>query len=452
MKYFEASGLWYPSDDRSSAVGGTLKFDSDGLQLVLLGSFRQGWSPEGERYSIIHGVVGESPYGFFVTLIDCHRLQSTFNMIGVTSEKITCIKGAVGNCHLSDGDSRFKSLELDLSYLTEWVEFGGFGSKLGWADDKSYTTTYRKPENARFPFGEKTLTLGFSFRASQGAHRTTLSEKARLIIEPTGDISPATIGLDHVKTLMDLLSFATDRPNAAEDIAYWAETNESGLTPKLNLIYDPVFRPESKKDSLHSMDMVFSYRDTQALGLNIFQQWLAFAEKHPAFNAVYFDSIYASPRYLHDKFAKLLSAFTLLCSNLGKTSEKTRLFLVDAEASLKAHFLDEERGLLGHLIPTEADVEMPMQLLGLLRENADLMGQVIDDFPSFVSSVSDTLAFIVRRVEGERHPIQGADLYLAMEKIRMLIKIVILRELGFNDESIKILIERNVRFNRLKAG
>jgi len=126
--------------------------------------------------------------------------------------------------------------------------------------------------------------------------------------------------------------------------------------------------------------------------------------------------------------------------------------LVDAEASLKAHFLDEERGLLGHLIPTEADVEMPMQLLGLLRENADLMGQVIDDFPSFVSSVSDTLAFIVRRVEGERHPIQGADLYLAMEKNRMLIKIVILRELGFNDESIKILIERNVRFNRLKAG
>src|SRR4051794_31946823 len=100
MKHFETSGLWYPYDDPNNAVGGTLKFDDKGLQLVLLGTFRQGWSPEAERYPVIHGVVGESPYGAFVTLIDNFRTAQKFNMVGATSEKIRCHLAMVGNFHL----------------------------------------------------------------------------------------------------------------------------------------------------------------------------------------------------------------------------------------------------------------------------------------------------------------------------------------------------------------
>ena len=117
MRHFEASGLWYPFDDPANAVGGTLKFDDKGLHLFLLGSFRQGWSAQRERYPIIHGVVGQSPYGAFVTLIDNFRTGHQFNTVGATSEKITCNIATVGNCHLPAEATRFESAGARLLIL-----------------------------------------------------------------------------------------------------------------------------------------------------------------------------------------------------------------------------------------------------------------------------------------------------------------------------------------------
>ena len=452
MKHFEASGLWYPFDDPANAVGGTLKFDDKGLQLVLLGSFRQGWSPEAERYPIIHGVVGESPYGAFVTLIDSFRTGQQFNMVGATSERIRCQMAMVGNCHLPEEASRFESVELNFSYLTEWVGRGGLQSEWKLAEGKSnYVATYHKPDNVKFTFGEKTLTLGYTFKATESAHQKTLSEAARLVVEPVGDLTPATLGQDYVRTLQDLLSFATDRPNAVEEIAYLAEKDKRGITPKLNLIYDPIFQLKDKKKSLHSTDMLFTYADTSSIGINIFQKWLDFSQKHKAFCEVYFGHTYARPTYMDERFAKEVAAFTLLCSALGELSESTGHFLGAVEVAMKAHFAEGEREFLGHIIPTWSEVEMPIYLLRLLAENSDLMGQVIEDSPAFVRTVSDTLGFVERRMEGTRPPFQGDDLYYAIEKIKMLIKIVVLKELGFGHEDVKALVERNKQLIHLKT-
>jgi ApeA N-terminal domain 1 len=450
MKHFEASGLWYPSDDPTNAVGGTLKFDDKGLQLVLLGNFRQGWSPEVERYPIIHGVVGESPYGAFVTLIDNFRTAQKFNMVGATSERISCHKAVVGNCHLSEGASRFKSVVLDFSYLTEWVGRGGMKVERRLDDGKTYIATYHKPDDVEFKFGEHTLTLGFNFDANEGMYKTALSEAARLVVEPVGDLTPATLGQDHIRTLQNLLSFATGRPNGVEEITYLAETDERGISPRLNLIFDPIFRLQTKQDSLHPADMLFTYDDSQAIGVNIFQKWLDFSQKHRAFCEFYFGHTYVKPKYLDERFAKVVAAFTLLCSAFRDTSEKTRLFLHIVQAAMKDHFSEEEQEFLHHIIPSTSEVEMPIHLYRLLGENSNLMGKVIEDFPSFVREVSNTLDFIERRVEGVHPPLKGDDLYYAVEKINMLIEIVVLKELGFGQSAVNTLIERNTQLNYLK--
>ena len=451
MKHFEANGLWYPSDDSTNAVGGTLKFDKDGLQLALLGSFRQGWSPKAEEYPIIHGVVGESPYGAYVTLIDCYRNKMNFNMVGVTSERITCKKAVIGDCHLPVEPTRFESIDLDFTYLSEWVGRGGVVVDMMPDDGKTYVASYRKPENVEFSFGDKTLSLGFTFKASQSTHTATLTEAARLFVKPVGEISPQTVGQEHVRRLQNLLSFATDTANAVEEIVYRGETRESGSTNNIHLIYRPVLNIERKKESFHLTDMLFCYADAQAAAINIFQKWLDFADKHQAFVTVYFADIDDRPRYLDDRFAKVFDAFTLLCATLRETSEKAKRFLGEAESSLNSNFPEEERELLCHVLPTITDVEMPFLLLALLRENAALMSQIVDDFRGFVRSISHTLYFIRWRVEGEHPPLQGVDLHSAMEKMRMLIKILVLKELGFSEDNIKVFVERNEWFNYLKT-
>ncbi len=451
MQHFEASGRWYPFDDPDNAVGGTLKFDDNGLQLVLLGTFHQGWSPEAKRYSIIHGVVGDCPYGAFVTLIDNFRTGQKFNMVGATSEKIRCHQAAIGNFHLPDGPISLEYLELDFSYLTDWAGRTGIRVDRNQAGVMTYIATYEKPENLAFPFGDKSLVLGCRFNAHEDTHTASFSEAARLLIEPVGEISPTTVGRDHVRTLQDLLSFATDTPNQIEEIAYGAEKDARGLRAKFNLIYEPVFRLKERKDSLHSIDMLFTLADSQAAGINIFQRWLDFSKKHQSFCEVYFGHNYTRPKFLDDRFKKVMVAFTLLCSTLDEMAERDRLFLESVETALKAHFPENEWDFLGHVIPSWGEVEMPIILHRMLVENSDLMCQVIEDYPAFVRSVSDTLAFVERRVEGPRSPLNGGEIHYATEKVKTLIKIVVLRELGFGRGDVKTLLERNKHFNHLAS-
>ena len=117
MKHFESSGLWSVAADMSNTVGGTLRYDSEGLNLKLIGSFGEGWSAELDRYPIIRGVIDENPYGTFVTLIDCLRKRSRFNVAGVMSETIRCGRATIGTRHLPDGMFQFETLVVQFSYF-----------------------------------------------------------------------------------------------------------------------------------------------------------------------------------------------------------------------------------------------------------------------------------------------------------------------------------------------
>ena len=125
---------------------------------------------------------------------------------------------------------------------------------------------------------------------------------------------------------------------------------------------------------LHASDMLFALRDAQDHGLNIFQNWLEFSEKNRAFCTVFFANLYAEPRYLNDRFATLIHAFTLLAMTTGDVSERTKLFVRDIDAALESRFSVEDREFIPQIIPTAAEIEMPSHLLRLLRENGDVMG------------------------------------------------------------------------------
>jgi hypothetical protein len=197
--------------------------------------------------------------------------------------------------------------------------------------------------------------------------------------------------------------------------------------------------------------MLFTYADCRNIDLNIFQGWLDFSQRHRAFCEVYFGHIYVKPKYLDERFSRVVAALTLLCSTTEETSDRTKLFLKAVEAAMTANFPEEERELLGHVIPTSSEVELPIRLRRSLREYSVLMDQLIDDFTAFVQAVSDTLSFVERRVEGPRPPLRGAKLLYAIEKLHVIIKIIVLKELGFNDDNVNILLNRNVKFNYLKT-
>src|SRR3954454_18635414 len=100
MTYFRARGLWFLDEDPKNRVAGTLRYSERGIHLNLLGGFTGSWGPQTARYPLIRGVVSKTPYGEFVTLIDCFTRRTKLSSVGTGSETIYCNGGIVGDAHL----------------------------------------------------------------------------------------------------------------------------------------------------------------------------------------------------------------------------------------------------------------------------------------------------------------------------------------------------------------
>jgi len=81
------------------------------------------------------------------------------------------------------------------------------------------------------------------------------------------------------------------------------------------------------------------------------------------------------------------------------------------------------------------------------------MREIINiDFSDFVTAVCNTIAFAERRASRAHSPLfQDEELYFAMLKIQILIKILVLGELGFDQGRIANIMERNNEFVYLKS-
>lgn len=452
MKLFKASGLWFRADEPENQVAGTLRFSESGLQLKLLGGFRGGWSPDVQAYGIIQGVVGDSPYGEFVSLYDCFQTGKSLRSQGIGSETIRCRRAYMGDDYLFEEDAEIRSISLKTSFLYDWSRAKDVNElKLIQAPWNEVGVQDTFPEPVRFDIDDAVVSVGVGYTIHRGSRESGITASSSIGITPRTPLKAKAIPGKFIRRLCDLLSFATDRPNAVEEVTL-TQTEGTKVSKGHHLIYDRIFRLKDERSGLYEGDMLFSLSEAIDAGLNIFQRWLDFTNKNANFCTVYFASLYAQPRYLDEKFQRLISAFTLLCGPLLEATPQTIQFVEDISRTFNRSFTDEDRLLLYHLLPTPPKVQMTLDMRRLLEEHARLMGQVIGDFDEFVVAVSTTLRYIETREEPQGHPrFEGAELYYAMQKIRVLIKILVLGQLGFDGSRIASFIERNKDFLHMKA-
>ena len=456
MKFFEANGLWFPADDPDNAVGGTLRFSPDGLRLSLLGSFLTAWTARVQEYPVIHGVVGSNPYGHYATIFDGLRASSTIDTPGITSEIITASRAILGDEHLESENRAFDSAYVEYTYLLEWFGRRALRSRPSDRLEETFVIRYSKPILLEAPIPGGILKLGYSATTHQDVRSAKIDLRAEVVFEPRRQISSIEFSGNYIKRFQDLLSFATNTPNGVEKVEFFGDFDERfdlKIRKKFGFIYDAIFRVEERKAHLFPQDMLFTFKDSQEADIDIFGSWFDFTTKHAAFCTVYFAALYREPPYLDQKFSRLMSAFTLLCTSMLGTTDRTEGFLGELESLASSHFAEQDLGLLQHVLPTGGEVEMPFRMLELLERHSGIMKQVIpDDFRSFVRSITDTLAFVERRQAPNNRPhLQGTEMLHSIDRVRWLVKVIILSELGFPCDKIASLVESNKYFNHLKT-
>lgn len=452
MKFFKASGLWFPADEPENRVAGTLRFSESGLQLKLLGGFQGGWSPGVQAYGIIQGVVSDSPYGEFVSLYDCFQRSKSVRSQGIGSEIIQCGRAYMGDDYLFEEDAEIRSISIKTSFLYDWARIKDVNElKFSLPPWNEVSIQNAFPEPVRFDIDDAAVLVGVSYSFYSGSRAMGIRATSSIGITPRTSLRARAIAGKFVQRLCDLLSFATDRPNAVEEVTL-TQSKGIGVSKKHSLLYDRVFQLKDQRSGLNKGDMLFSLSEAVEAGLNVFQRWLDFTNKNAKFCTVYFASLYAEPKYLDEKFQQLISAFTLLCGSLSEATPQTVQFIEEIRRTFYNSFTDKDSLLLYHLLPTPPKVQMTLDMRRLLEEHSRLMGQVIGDFDEFVMAVSTTLRYIETMEEPQGHPkFEGAELYYAMQKIRVLIKILVLGQLGFDGSRVASFIERNKDFLHMKA-
>jgi len=452
MKLFRASGLWFRADEPENRVAGTLRFSESGLRLKLLGGFQGGWSPDAQWYGIIQGVVGNSPYGEFVSLYDCFQTSKSLGSQGIGSETIRCGRAYMGDDYLFEEDAEIRSISLTTSFLYDWARTKDVNElKFSLPPWNEVGIQNGFPEPVRFDIDDAIVLVVVSYSSHSSTRAAGIRATSSISITPRTTLRARAIAGKFVQRFCDLLSFATDRPNAVEEVTL-TQTKGTGVSKRHHLLYDRIFRLQDERSGLYEGDMLFSLIEAIEAGLNIFQGWLDFTNKHAEFCTVYFASLYAEPKYLDEKFQRMISAFTLLCGSLSDATPQTIQFVEDISRTFNKSFTDKDRLLLCHLLPTPPKVQLTLDMRRLLEEHARLMGQVISDFDEFVMAVSTTLRYIETREEPQGHSkLEGAKLHYAMQKIRLLIKILVLGQLGFDGSGVASFIERNKDFLHMKA-
>jgi len=456
MKRFKVDGLWSTTREGKNMVPGFLRNGRSGLSLHLLGSFKEGWTPNAlDRYEKLYGVIGQGLEGMYATLFDCLTESATVSSSSVRSEKLRCSRAIVGDDLAPEEPLRFDSLEYDFTYLGNWVGKSHVATEFAPGEGKEASVRYNQPDPIEFPVGDFKVQIRFSANLVRSLSEATIREKSQIAIESIEEGLAEEAGIRHLSPLQDLLTFATDTPNEVDRALLRGGRISYGnfdVPKRFSLYYTPVFPLRGPREKLHAVDMLFNLDDVLRAGLNIFQTWYEFVRSHGPFVDVYFAHIYSPARFISYRFRNVMMAFRLLCTSSFEVSERTKSFLRAIDEAAAAHFDGQERAWLDQVVPIGDEVEMPFRLMRSLHRNGDVMSVLIDDFHEFVTVICRTLEYVEKRApEPGGRILQGGDLHHAIEKVRWLIKLMVLRGLGFDDEALKRLALRNKNFAFLRS-
>ncbi len=436
MEYFDSVGIWYLPEEPSKEVSGTLRYSEEGILLSLMGSFSESWFFGSEHFPVIHGEVNRSPYGKYVTLYNSYMKSRSMGTSRTATEVIFSNLAIIGDSHLPLASDDFGTVQISITDLRDWLGWRGIQQQtFAKGSTNEFSVAYKLPKAIEIELDGKSLTLGYSWHSSESLHEYKLWENAHFFVEHIQALTVHDLLSMYVRPLQDLVTLATNTPNGVEEIRFTgtvpegADEESKKFPPHYNLIYKPIYR--SDKARIRSREMLFEYHEATKAGVEIIPQWFEFAKKYKEFCIVYFSYLYAPPAFLENKFQRVTTALSLLLTAKYGATKRGELAVAAIKDSLSRHYSEEELQVVAPALPAVSDLEFPLRFFEVLDDKRDILEPyVAGDLKAFGLNVLNTMAYVANRHVGTKN-FEGDDLFYAIDRLNVLIKALVLEELGF---------------------
>jgi hypothetical protein len=464
MEEFKYEGFWWLPKDPSIKISGTLFFDpKTGGRLELIGTFKTiddlKQINKEALSSSVSIILGLSVEGKTITLYKCFETSFSISFPGITKSAFYVNIIFIG-CHFEkEEEILLDEVSVNYSNLNEWAGISGFkeNSEFDQCNRlRKFSISYEYPSAISSELEIGTIYLSFNFNANaESAYSFNLGQTTYFRIVPSYPRNLIWYLDDVMKNIRDFVSLAIGRasyPNIiiSKSKACYSKLAKGEIVPNDIFIYHSIGPFSEPSKPVHPHEMLFTLNDISTHFENIMNNWIMKAEVLQPVYDLYFGALYNPSLHLNYQFLSLAQAIE---------SYHRRIF--DGKYVSDEAYESQKDAFIGAILPgTEIsfkeslcnkieymnEFSLSKRLKYIIAKFFEIISSIVKSPDIFVWDVKNTRDYLTHYDEKiVRKAKKGQDLYWLVQKMRALVEICLLSEIGIEDKTLKILVTRNQR-------
>lgn len=451
MEQFEYQGFWWLPQAPEERVPGTLTFDPvKGATLSLLGSFEKGL---GNRHVLLQPqlILGFSSKGKPITLLGCAETKSVRNLgsPGLPLSTFRADTVFVGHHFHKEEEVGFEKLSVEFLHLDEWADISGFELKI--PKDQTLhpmAIEHKRPGTVTASVGEAEISLGFRAKLKESnplVRWASLHQTAYLAVE-----YPERRAFDElskiVHHLRNFLTLGVGRP--VRPLAILGRVGPEGERP-VEVYYRPVGTTDSAEKKVFPPQMLFAFHDLPG-GLELpLNNWLDKAEILEPVYQLYFGTVYNPRAYLEQRFLGLIQAVESYHRRVMPTTDLPEEEHERRKEEILEAVPDHHRDWLGGKLEYSNEPGLGRRIKEVIRKYPEslypIAGGNKKKREKFVRKVVDTRNYRTHFDEKlEDRAAWGEELYRISQKLKLVLEVCLMGEIGFEDDQIRELLSKRL--------
>ncbi len=460
LEDFQIHGHWWLPHHPEKRVAGTLTFQSGEITLDLLGlipretpsnvlSNKSNWASQ-----IIHGSCDAMPFTAFRT----HNIGLEVNSAGVDSRSKFSAEYLISNSHLeSESDLQIKSAAIEYTEFEEWIY-----SKPLIEVDRSQRTEgvvnhkLNYPETFEIPITSLDVTLKTqpSFVHSEG-HMSVSAEYQDRVVVSTESILTLSELRKLVFELRNFLALMIGHPIRLRklEIQSGSETIDTCTIPRTSRVFFAQ-GAESTKPAPRHWEMLFRFCDIKNQLGSVLNAWFARSDQLKAVYDLFLGTLYNDKQFLNFQFLSLIQAIEAFdrirgtsCYMTEEEYEPIRAALTNA---IPAHLSNPFKTSLRKKIEHGHEFSLRKRLRQRLDDLAPGATELVcHNCSQFIDKIVNTRNYFTHYTDELETlaELNGEKLFFLTQRLRILLTLLLLKDLGLEEGQIVAAIQKN---NRLR--
>jgi len=474
MEKFEYEGIWWQPENIENRLYGTLKYSPEsGAYLELKGSFIAIAESDKNNKAIkaIEKdfllqptiILGKTIDGKSITLYRCIQIKLTQHFPGLAVSLFYVYFVFIG-CHFNkEEDIIFKCISIEYSNLDDWSHVSGFKEKRETDRNgctKRYELIYESPPSIEARIDKYRISINFDLDYHSKIFREYHLEQ-KIFIKITSDISTHFNNYiseitSHIQNFLSLAIGRAIYPNKiiGNSDAIITRLNENKIVFKPIYIFYNLGQFAKLPVRINVLEVLFFYEDIIDNFELYLNNWVKKAGYLQPVYDLYFGTLYNPLMSLNHQFLNLAQALESYHRRMydGKYvsdddyKRQYQCFLNAIHKEIKSDFKDSLKIKLKYL----NEFSLKKRIKEILRKFGSLTKLVLGGDKSLISDITNTRNFLIHYDKDiETKAKKGQELYWLVQKMRFLLEICLMFELGMSGKLIKKLITSTRRYHSL---